>query len=205
MSRRDFLMFLAKDGLPDGYTKVDYLQSTGTQWIDMGIAPDQNTKVVLKVLATNLNGGAGVSLVGSRSSNNSSDQFFTYLSADQGFLFRVDGMKSAIAFNKYKANTLYTITLSSSEASFVLENGFVDNEYKFSSSDFTSTVSMTLFKAKPFNMGFIGRIYYCKHYNNNGIIQHLIPCLDFDGIPCMYDLISKTTFYNQGSGSFTWG
>lgn len=205
MSRREFLISSAKDGLPDGYTKVDYLQSTGTQWIDMGVAPDQNTKVILKVLATNLNASSGVSLIGSRSSNNSSDQFFTYISGDQGFLFRVDGEEAASAFTNFKVNTLYTITLSTSRF-LVDENGNrVHTMYISSSSDFTSTVTMALFRSKPFSMGFIGNIYVCKHYNNDHLIQHFVPCLDSDGVPCMYDLVSKTTFYNQGTGSFTWG
>lgn len=205
MSRREFLTSSAKDGLPDGYTKVDYLQSTGTQWIDMGIAPDQNTKLVLKVLATNLNGGVGVSLVGSRSGINSSDQFFTYISGDKRFLFRVDGKEDASAFTNFKVNTLYTITLSTSRF-LVDENGNrVHTMYISSSSDFTSTVTMALFRSKPFSMGFIGNIYVCKHYNNDHLIQHFVPCLDSDGVPCMYDLVSKTTFYNQGTGSFTWG
>ena len=204
MSRREFIMSSTKDILPDGYTKVDYLQSSGTQWIDMGIAPDQNTKVILKVLATNLNGSSGVSLIGSRSSNNSSDQFFTYISADQGFLFRVDGDKAPSAFTNFKVNTLYTITLSASRF-LVYDNGNRVLAMYLSSSDFTSTVTMALFRAKPFSMGFIGNIYVCKHYNNDHLIQHFVPCLDSDGIPCMYDLVSKTAFYNQGTGSFTWG
>lgn len=205
MSRREFIMSSTKDILPDGYTKVDYLQSSGTQWIDMGIAPDQNTKVILKVLATNLNGSSGVSLIGSRSSNNSSDQFFTYISADQGLLFRVDGKEAPAAFTDFKENMLYTITLSTS-IFFVDKNGIgVHTMYLSSSSDFTSTVTMALFRAKPFSMGFIGNIYVCKHYNNDHLIQHFVPCLDSAGIPCMYDLVSKTAFYNQGTGSFTWG
>lgn len=204
MSRREFIMSSTKDILPDGYTKVDYLQSSGTQWIDMGIAPDQNTKVILKILATNLNGSSGVSLIGSRSSNNSSDQFFTYISADQGFLFRVDGDEAPSAFTNFKVNTLYTITLSASRF-LVYDNGNRVLAMYLSSSDFTSTVTMALFRAKPFSMGFIGNIYVCKHYNNDHLIQHFVPCLDSDGIPCMYDLVSKTAFYNQGTGSFTWG
>lgn len=205
MSRRDFLISSTDGRLPQGYKKVEYLHSSGTQWIDMGIAPDQNTKIILKVLATNLNGGAGVSLVGSRSSNNSIDQFFTYISADQGLLFRVDGAKNPVAFTNFKVNTLYTITLSTSRF-LVDENGNrVLTMYLSSTSDFTSTVTMALFRSKPFNMGFIGNIYTCKHYNNDHLIQHFVPCLDSDGIPCMYDLVSKTTFYNQGTGSFTWG
>ena len=204
MSRRDFIMSSTKDILPDGYTKVDYLQSSETQWIDMGIAPDQNTKVILKVLAKNLKGSSGVSLIGSRSSDNSTDQFFTYISEKQGFLFRVDG-KNPVAFKNFKVNTLYTITLSKS-IFFVDENETrVHTMYLSSISDFKSTVTMTLFRTKPYSRSFIGNIYSCKHYNNDRLIQHFVPCLDSDGIPCMYDLVSKNAFYNQGTGSFTWG
>ena len=39
----------------------------------------------------------------------------------------------------------------------------------------------------------------------NGDAQRLIPCLDANGVPCLYDLIGKTALYNQGTGSFTWG
>lgn len=39
----------------------------------------------------------------------------------------------------------------------------------------------------------------------DGDKQLLVPCLNVDGVPCLYDIIGKTTFYNQGTGSFTWG
>ena len=39
----------------------------------------------------------------------------------------------------------------------------------------------------------------------DGDAQQLVPCLDANGVPCLYDLIGKTVLYNQGAGSFTWG
>lgn len=39
----------------------------------------------------------------------------------------------------------------------------------------------------------------------DGDAQQLVPCLDANGVPCLYDLIGKTALYNQGAGSFTWG
>ena len=39
----------------------------------------------------------------------------------------------------------------------------------------------------------------------DGDAQRLVPCLDANGVPCLYDLIGKTALYNQGAGSFTWG
>ena len=45
---------------------------------------------------------------------------------------------------------------------------------------------------------FSGKIY--RFFVENQI--DLIPTLDRNGIPCMFDLISKSTFYNQGTGTF---
>lgn len=39
----------------------------------------------------------------------------------------------------------------------------------------------------------------------DGYAQRLVPCLDANGVPCLYDLIGKMALYNQGAGSFTWG
>lgn len=45
---------------------------------------------------------------------------------------------------------------------------------------------------------FGGKIY--RFFVENQI--DLIPALDKNGVPCMFDLISKSTFYNQGTGEF---
>lgn len=45
---------------------------------------------------------------------------------------------------------------------------------------------------------FGGKIY--RFFVENQI--DLIPALDKNGVPCMFDLISKSTFYNKGTGEF---
>jgi hypothetical protein len=49
------------------------------------------------------------------------------------------------------------------------------------------------------------KLYSCAMYDGGRKIRDFKPCLYADGVPCLYDLISKTAFYNQGSGSSTWG
>ena len=38
--RRRLMMSIKKSKLPSGYTELEYLESTGTQYIDTGIIPD---------------------------------------------------------------------------------------------------------------------------------------------------------------------
>ena len=51
----------------------------------------------------------------------------------------------------------------------------------------------------------IGRIYYFRIYEDEKKVGDLIPCLDSDGRKCMYDTVSGTPLYNQGTGDFTAG
>lgn len=119
MNRRRFIWqeAQAQSGLPDGYTAVDYLQSSGAQWIEMGIAPNQNTKAVLKIKINDFNSVRGSSLIGSRTDVNSDDQFFTYLDDYGGtrFLFRMDGQPETIPWKGLTTNKIYIVTLSGTE------------------------------------------------------------------------------------------
>ena len=193
--------------LPEGYTAVNYLQSSGTQWIEMGVAPNQNTKAVLKIKINKFNGINGFSLIGSRTDVNSNNQFTTYLDDYGGtrFLFRMDGQPQAISWKGLTTDKIYIVTLSGTEMKAELEDGTAVFSKTFSVSDFESTVTMALFKSKSFNKGFQGRIYGCKHYGGDELIQDFVPCLDTKGVPCMFDLVSQKPFYNVGTGSFTWG
>ena len=196
-------------GLPEGYTAVDYLQSSGAQWIEMGVAPNQNTKAVLKIKINDLNGNHGTSLIGSRTDGSSNDQFFTYLDIYNGtprFLFRMDSQPKAISWTGFTMNKIYIVTLSGTEMKAELEDGTTVFSKTFSVNDFTSTVTMALFRVKGVDTTYFqGRIYSCKLYSGDELIQDFVPCLDTEGVPCMFDLVSRKSFYNKGTGSFTWG
>lgn len=209
MNRRRFIWqkAQAQSGLPDGYTAVDYLQSSGAQWIEMGIAPNQNTKAVLKIKINDLT-ATGASLISSRTNINSDDQFTTYLDDYGGarFLFRMDGQPKATSWTGLTTNKIYIVTLSGTEMKAELEDGTAVFSKTFSVPDFTSTLTMALFRSKGVSGDYFrGRIYSCKHYNNGKLIQDFVPCLDTEGVPCMFDLVSRKSFYNKGYGSFTWG
>ena len=196
-----------QSGLPSSYTAVDYLQSSGTQWIEMGVAPNQNTKAVLKIKIDELT-RQGTSLIGSRTDVNSDDQFVTYLDDYGGtrFLFRMDGQTETIPWKGLTTDKIYIVTLSGTEMKAELEDGTAVFSKTFSVNDFTSTVTMALFRSKGVSGAYFqGRIYSCKHYSGDELIQDFVPCLDTGGVPCMFDLVSRKSFYNKGTGSFTWG
>ena len=207
MKRRLMAFEKSGGGLPSSYTAVDYLQSTGTQWIEMGVTPNQNTKAVLKI-KINVFTSKGASLIGSRTNINSDDQFTTYLDDYGGtrFLFRMDGQPKTTSWTGLTTNKIYIVTLSGTEMKAELEDGTAVFSKTFSVSDFTSTLTMALFRSKGVSGDYFrGRIYSCKHYSGDELIQDFQPCLDTNGVPCMFDFVSRKPFYNVGTGSFAWG
>lgn len=207
MKRRLMAFEKSGGGLPSSYTAVDYLQSTGTQWIEMGVTPYQNTKAVLKI-KINVFTSKGASLIGSRTNINSDDQFTTYLDDYGGtrFLFRMDGQPKATSWTGLTTNKIYIVTLSGTEMKAELEDGTAVFSKTFSVPDFTSTLTMALFRSKGVSGDYFrGRIYSCKHYSGDELIQDFQPCLDTNGVPCMFDFVSRKPFYNVGTGSFAWG
>jgi len=49
------------------------------------------------------------------------------------------------------------------------------------------------------------RIYSCQIYKNNLLVRNFIPAKDGQGVACLYDKVTDTFFYNQGTGDFSYG
>lgn len=49
------------------------------------------------------------------------------------------------------------------------------------------------------------RTYEFKAYKENDLILDLIPVLDKNNEPCLYDQVGNLFYYNQGTGSFLYG
>ena len=49
------------------------------------------------------------------------------------------------------------------------------------------------------------KIYYFQIYDNDTLVRDFVPVLDYNGVPCMFDKVTETFFYNQGTGDFIAG
>lgn len=53
--------------------------------------------------------------------------------------------------------------------------------------------------------GFSGKAYDFRIYDRDVLIQHLVPVLDSNNTPCMFDKITQKFYYNNGTGTFLYG
>ena len=49
------------------------------------------------------------------------------------------------------------------------------------------------------------KAYSFKIYHNTSLVRDFVPVLDPTGVPALYDKVSKTLFYNAGTGQFGYG
>lgn len=206
--RRLMMLKKSSGGLPEGYTAVDYMQTSGSQRIDTGVKSSASVGL-----------SADFCLVDASTIQNLANVYDPYKNyqlmvlaassygSPNGAVWFVCGY-SAIQYFK-KADTDRHVYHFNADGQYTVEMDGI--QYK------KADPSKTTFPADARNLWLFVRnspsfdgyarvkLYSCAIYDGGRKIRDFKPCLDADGVPCLYDLISKTAFYNQGTGSFTWG
>lgn len=185
--------------LPSEYQEVEYIQTTGTQWIDTGIIPSTNVyQVSTKVVATTTE--QNIVLIGAGSNTYYHLTPFTnkWWVGQQG----TDG-----GYGSYPATvgTEYEIEFNNADHAVVI-NGTV----LCSGKTYTSGASIKMARRDTMGSASGGKFkYYYFRVINNSIgepIMDLVPCYRrSDSVVGMYDLVSGKFFTNAGSGTFIAG
>ena len=189
-----------KDSQNMQLTKVSYIESTGTQYIDTGVKPSNSTKVDIKFMYNSLNGF----VYGSRTSSSGSDAHEFIINAS-GLVFpQFDGQHNEVSSSYNKIGEEYILSNSQSGAYI---NGNLIKSYN--TATFSSKHSMFLFGLNQNGTveyrKFIGRLYYCKIYNGDTLVRDFVPVIDGSNIACLYDRVEKKCYYNAGTGTFSYG
>ncbi len=203
---------LGGNTLPAGYTRLEYLESTGTQYINLNKIPNDETGGKIKGCYLSMSVPHGEpSLLGSYGYINSKAVRFwvSMLSNDDqnGDRRMAIGWNTADSIGEvvnegdivesslnYKNSRKYT----------TLKNG-VAYEKMLSGALQQSDSPLMFFAQKRGETIFcltVGRIYNATISQGNVIESNYVPALDPTGRPCMFDTVSRKPFYNAGTGEF---
>lgn len=194
--------------LPDDYQRVEFLQSTGTQWIDTGINFDSSTDYEFEAYIdeTNTNGSAKV-FCGARTNAGSNDRCCLFIT--DGNLPRFDlGFESSsgLYFPKNTFSNKRSVFRKQEKQLLIndqkiVESGTVNNLCKYTMYIFALNTSGT---AGAFSNNL--KIYYFKIYQSNTLIGSFVPCYrKSDHKAGMYDTVTRKFLTNAGSGEFVLG
>lgn len=185
-------------------SRVEYLESTGTQHIDTGLIAASGWKIDITFSSASWSSGDNaMSLFGARTSYSSQDAFSAFTSAS-GLFPQYDGEQTVVNNTATELGRIYRLVMSE-------EGAFLDGVQIRTSNarTFTTPCSFYLFKKNQQDNGadrpFKGRIYSVKLWNAQDVLV-------FDGQPVrvgnigyMFDAVSGKLFGNAGTGNFILG
>ena len=154
------------------YQEVEYLESTGTQYIDTGYLPNNNTKVDIKFMALDNPSGA-IPLFGARTSADKKSFTVFYKTSTIG---RIDygNYSDSNPTIKFNNNTIHTFVKDK-------EKNYLDGKYINSnnSNDFSCDYPMYInninTSESSFSRLFNSRLYYTKIYDDDLLVRNLVP------------------------------
>lgn len=190
--------------LPSEYKEVEYIRSTGTQYIDLNFIPDQNTGFDLEFMTRNSMATVGhASILGAEYAKNSrciklstwSDTGCTgqfVFNATQNFNIALEPWKKNII--KFRNRVLTKPDGTTLTVSGTFNSDF--NLYLFA----VNSIGIVDENSKLF-------LYHAKFYDGDTLIRDLYPCIrKFDNKPGLYDIVNKVFYTNaaiEGEDFFT--
>ena len=173
--------------LPTGYRLCNYLESTGTQTINTGLTPVYGDEINVIAYRTSpdasmfyASGTLTITVVG-----NIYCRYFT----------STNTVAIEISSENFPADAQYHHIMLSQDG-FYVDGNFV----KELPGKRAEAGTLIIFRGTSK----LGKVRIKRFYITRGGVYtlNLIPALDRNGTPCMYDTVSKQTFYNERTGDF---
>ena len=191
--------------LPSEYTALEYIESTGTQYINTNFKPKTTSRIQMRALPTK-----------------------TISSYTAFFGCRTDSSPTANDSFSFAATTATTIrsdyfgTNQSATVSTILSDTIIDKKQniltaygqtinnKAKTSEQNSTNNLTIFALNTASKNEISyyismKLYYCKIWDNGSLVRNLIPAKNSSGTLGLYDAVNNVFYTNAGTGIFTAG
>lgn len=176
------------------HTELEWLQNTGTQYIDTGITPDSDVDIELSFIIT---GG-----------NHFGRLWGTYGEDCKyelaNWAWDLDSCRISIG----GTTNQYIFDVSTTEFNVVKMTGMGECYYNgelihdFAKS-YTGAKPILLFSG--YGAYGLAKIAYCKIWKDGELVRDLVPVKDANNIVCMFDKTNYIFYYSQATGEFIGG
>ena len=182
--------------LPEGYVELEYIESTGTQYIDTEFKPNGNTRVLMDAQMTKAK--ASTFFFGARTKSTT---------INYNLLYTAGGIRSDYGESKVTSSAV-TVTnrlnIDKNKSVCTVGKTVINN----AASAFQSSFNLYLF-ADNFGGGadYFGslKLFSCSIYDGSTLIRNFVPCRTPVGEVGLYDLVNSLFYANSGTGEFTGG
>ena len=185
--------------LPSGYKRLEYIQSSGTQRIDTGIKPNQDTRVIMDVLVLDSQTVEG------------------HLCSVTGIYYYVVSFNPTISTwwrTRYGSSNLATFSASiNNRGRLTIDKNknvttILGESITLAESTFQMSLDMPLLCRNAngkYNAYISARLYSCQIYDNGTLVRDYIPCQTTSGEIGLWDDVNSVFYGNAGTGTFMAG
>ena len=190
--------FVPGPKLPSGYTELEYIQSSGTEYIDTRFIPTSNTKISIDFQVLSV--GADDTIIGTLNPN------------------CVIGYNTTEIYAGFKLGTgtfIAIATTVTSRHTAELSNGVFKVDAQQKSFDqvtgFSQTLTALIFASHYTGVSdgaygkCVAKVYSAKIYESGVLVRDFIPCKNPSGAIGLYDSVNNQFYQNAGSGTFIAG
>lgn len=191
-------------GSNNEYIEVEYIESTGSQYINTGFKPNQNTRLVMDF--ENIGDYSGMTtslcpLFGAR--NASSSAVFTLWIGSKSYPHYGN-----VAYNK---NGRFSTNINSRLIYDFNKNvaSIGSNSITCTAASFTTNYNLCILGANT--GGTIdsrhpsGKLYSCQIYDNGVLVRDYVPVVKTNGVAGLYDKVNNVFYLSNGSTNFIAG
>lgn len=178
------------------YTELLYIESSGTQYIDTGYKPNNNTKVVLKASIISPNPDY-TAVFGARTGE--TNQFWVYYSTRDAKWGVRYGSQMAYIDGTYTGDK----NINCNRNIFSVDSA----SHTFSAQTYQTPYTMYLFAANDngrLHLPGAIRYYWCEIYDNDVLVRDYIPAIQ-NGRAGLYDKVESKMYYSNGTDDFIAG
>ena len=199
--RRKLHVIMSVPDLPSGFTELEYMQSSGTQYFALPMRWETHTGLGVKggfisYDSMFFGGEASPSYIRCGSYPWSSTSNVVFRNTDSSLYAKFDygtiiyGTLNFLDDGLITINDATTAYRPSAKDANIAMFGIMDYLQRQSDGSY-----------KPVNTDPC-RLYFLKISNYSTIERAFIPVLDADSVPCLYDKVTRQCFYNAGTGKF---
>ena len=206
--RRVMLVNLKKSRLPEEYQEVEYIASSGTQYIDTGYVPSLSTKT--RVIAS-FPDNSVTCMCGAVSSSTGYDIAGWGSSAAKWFMraFTSSTVRTTAAKNAWGYSSGFHVFETDAANHYMSVDGIGETRTAQPASNFSIRIYLFARRNNNGNLEYAGNGCVIKEAiftESDAEVRHFIPCYrKSDSEIGMYDLVGKQFYANSGTGVFSKG
>ena len=179
-----------------------YIESTGTQYIDTGVKSQVGIKIEMDFEPKYISQAWFGSHYSTPNMSIIPQSDGTWRYVVSGSVYSANSNKPKVQLERQKV----VFYMNSNQQSLSVNDVTMLTSSKSISG--VSNYNLLLFCRNESSLSTITKasmkLYEAKIYLNDNLIRHFIPAIK-NNIPCLYDVVNNTYYYNQGTGNFIGG